>query len=190
MQGWIDITYLSQDGKLRLTRGNKGVLDSYVKKDQQQKLSGPAWCTSLQHHSDMEQTYDSARLLAWLSKITSVALLNPIKAKQHQTDRLCSTGKAPQLWLTCNTWARYVGINSMLVVTGTLFVLMKDPSPKQKLLDALDAKQSDEEVQELIEQLQSQSPIKQAAASPKAQGRWRLLWSQQASQTNLLQNLT
>ena len=28
MQGWIDITYLSQDGKLRLTRGNKGVFDS------------------------------------------------------------------------------------------------------------------------------------------------------------------
>ena len=24
MQGWIDITYLSQDGTLRLTRGNKG----------------------------------------------------------------------------------------------------------------------------------------------------------------------
>ena len=24
MQGWIDVTYLSQDGKLRLTRGNKG----------------------------------------------------------------------------------------------------------------------------------------------------------------------
>ena len=25
-QGWIDVTYLSQDGKLRLTRGNKGAL--------------------------------------------------------------------------------------------------------------------------------------------------------------------
>ena len=24
VQGWIDVTYLSQDGKLRLTRGNKG----------------------------------------------------------------------------------------------------------------------------------------------------------------------
>ena len=75
----------------------------------------------------------------------------------------------------------------MLMVTGTLFVLMKDPSPKQKLLDALDAKQSDEEVQDLIEELQTQSPVKQAAASPKTQGRWRLLWSQQASPKPLLQ---
>lgn len=70
----------------------------------------------------------------------------------------------------------------MVVVTGTLFVLMKDPSPKQKLLEALSDKQTgDEEVEELIQQLQTQSPVKQAAGSPKTQGKWRLLWSQQAS---------
>lgn len=93
-KGWIDVTYLSQDGKLRLTRGNK----------------------------------------------------------------------------------------------GTLFVLMKDPSPKQQLLDAVASQsKTNEEVQELIQQLQSQNPERRPAASSKTQGKWRLLWSMQAGNANYLQ---
>ena len=72
----------------------------------------------------------------------------------------------------------------MLMLTGTLFVLMKDPSPKQQLLDAVTSQsRGDSEVQELIEQLQSQNPEKRPAASFKTQGKWRLLWSLQVSST-------
>ncbi|KAL3132602.1 hypothetical protein ABBQ32_009130 [Trebouxia sp. C0010 RCD-2024] len=93
-KGWIDVTYLSQDGKLRLTRGNK----------------------------------------------------------------------------------------------GTLFVLMKDPSPKQQLLEALASQgNSNEEVQQLVLQLERQSPERSPAKSVKSQGKWRLLWSMQASEANYLQ---
>ena len=67
-----------------------------------------------------------------------------------------------------------------LVLTGTLFVLMKDPSPKQQLLEALASRATtDEEVQELVQQLESQSPERQPAKSVKSQGKWRLLWSMQ-----------
>lgn len=94
-KGWIDITYMSQDGKLRLTRGNK----------------------------------------------------------------------------------------------GTLFVLMKDPSLKQQLLELVSSSNAsdDDEVQQLIEKLQTQSPEKRPAASAKTQGKWRLLWSKQAGNANYLQ---
>lgn len=69
-----------------------------------------------------------------------------------------------------------------LVLTGTLFVLMKDPSPKQQLLEALASGGiPDEEVQDLVQQLQSQSPERQPAKSAKSQGKWRLLWSMQVS---------
>ena len=69
-----------------------------------------------------------------------------------------------------------------LVLTGTLFVLMKDPSPKQQLLEALASRGiPDEEVQDLVQQLQSQSPERQPAKSAKTQGKWRLLWSMQVS---------
>ena len=66
------------------------------------------------------------------------------------------------------------------VLTGTLFVLMKDPSPKQQLLEAVSSQgTADEEVQELIKQLQGQSPERRPASSAKSQGKWRLLWSMQ-----------
>ena len=66
------------------------------------------------------------------------------------------------------------------VLTGTLFVLMKDPSPKQQLLEAVTSQgTANEEVQELIQQLQSQSPERRPASSVKNQGKWRLLWSMQ-----------
>ena len=67
-----------------------------------------------------------------------------------------------------------------LVLTGTLFVLMKDPAPKQQLLEALASQGiADEEVQELVQQLQGLSPERQPATSVKSQGKWRLLWSMQ-----------
>ena len=76
-----------------------------------------------------------------------------------------------------------VGLGALiawLVLTGTLFVLMKDPSPKQQLLEALTSQgTTDEEVQELVQQLESQSPERQPAKSVKSQGKWRLLWSMQ-----------
>ena len=66
------------------------------------------------------------------------------------------------------------------VLTGTLFVLMKDPSPKQQLFEAVTSQgTANEEVQELIQQLQSQSPERRPASSVKNQGKWRLLWSMQ-----------
>lgn len=69
-----------------------------------------------------------------------------------------------------------------LVLTGTLFVLMKDPSPKQQLLEALASRGiPDEDVKELVQQLQSQSPERAPAKSGKSQGKWRLLWSMQVS---------
>lgn len=59
-------------------------------------------------------------------------------------------------------------------------MLMKDPSPKQQLLEALASQgTSDDEVQELVQQLQRQSPERQPAKSVKSQGKWRLLWSMQ-----------
>lgn len=67
-----------------------------------------------------------------------------------------------------------------LVLTGTLFVLMKDPSPKQQLLEALASQgNSNEEVQQLVLQLERQSPERSPAKSVKSQGKWRLLWSMQ-----------
>ena len=66
------------------------------------------------------------------------------------------------------------------MLAGTLFVLMKDLSPKQQLLQALASQDTaDEEVQELIQQLQQQSPERRPAQSAKSLGTWRLLWSMQ-----------
>lgn len=59
---------------------------------------------------------------------------------------------------------------------------MKDPSPKQQLLEAVSSKDaSDAEVQTLIDKLQEESPEKKPAASAKTQGKWRLLWSMQVT---------
>ena len=59
---------------------------------------------------------------------------------------------------------------------------MKDPSPKQQLLEAVSSQDaSDAEVQTLIDKLQEESPEKKPAASAKTQGKWRLLWSMQVT---------
>ena len=85
--------------------------------------------------------------------------------------------------MLCSSFFLWYGLNRMLMLTGTLFVLMKDPSPKQQLLDAVASQsKTNEEVQELIQQLQSQNPERRPAASSKTQGKWRLLWSMQVRQ--------
>jgi len=75
----------------------------------------------------------------------------------------------------------------MLMLTGTLFVLMKDPSLKQQLLELVSSSNAsnDAEIQQLIEKLQTQSPEKRPAVSAKTQGKWRLLWSKQVAEQTL-----
>ena len=75
----------------------------------------------------------------------------------------------------------------MLMLTGTLFVLMKDPSLKQQLLELVSSSKAsnDDEVQQLIEKLQSQSPERRPATSAKTLGKWRLLWSKQVAKQTL-----
>ena len=63
---------------------------------------------------------------------------------------------------------------------GTLFVLQKDASPKERLLDAVNSNKADDQrIEQLVEQLQSFSPEKRPASSAKTQGKWKLLWSMQ-----------
>ena len=64
---------------------------------------------------------------------------------------------------------------------GTLFVLVRDPSPRERLLQAVERGAGDDEVQAAIEVLKDQgSPISKPAKSPQVFGRWRLRWSKQA----------
>lgn len=62
---------------------------------------------------------------------------------------------------------------------GTLFVLVRDPSPRECLLQAIQGGR-DDEVQQAIEVLQDKgSPISKPAKSSAVFGRWRLRWSKQ-----------
>lgn len=62
---------------------------------------------------------------------------------------------------------------------GTLFVLVRDPSPRERLLQAVERGQGDE-VQAAVEVLQDRgSPIAKPAKSAQVFGRWRLRWSKQ-----------
>ena len=74
---------------------------------------------------------------------------------------------------------------------GTLFVLSKDPSPKQLLLEALAggaAGADASEVQALVEDVQAGGGgVEAPAASPLALGKWRLVWSSQGPTANPLQ---
>ena len=64
---------------------------------------------------------------------------------------------------------------------GTLFVLVRDPSPRERLLQAVDRGAGDDEVQAAIEVLKGQgSPMSKPAKSSQVFGRWRLRWSKQA----------
>ncbi|KAK9865349.1 hypothetical protein WJX84_010652 [Apatococcus fuscideae] len=72
---------------------------------------------------------------------------------------------------------------------GTLFVLVRDPSPRECLLQAIQGGR-DDEVQQAIEVLQDKgSPISKPAKSSAVFGRWRLRWSKQAGGANPLQKL-
>lgn len=66
---------------------------------------------------------------------------------------------------------------------GTLFVLVKDITLKQRLLEACQSKGcTREEVEGLIEQLVTASSVegdRRPAQSPRAVGKWRLRWSAQ-----------
>ena len=69
------------------------------------------------------------------------------------------------------------------VPPGTLFVLVKDKGPKQRLLEACQSKGCTRgEVEGLIDQLVTASSVegdRRPAQSPRAVGKWRLRWSAQ-----------
>ena len=70
---------------------------------------------------------------------------------------------------------------------GTLFVLVRDPSPRERLLQAIDRGRV-QDVQEAIEILQDQgSPIAKPAKSSQVFGRWRLRWSKQVCRSHVQQ---
>lgn len=77
--------------------------------------------------------------------------------------------------------AAYYENRSAGCAAGTLFVLQKDASPKERLLEAVQNKADDDQVQQLVEQLQACSPEGRPASSAKALGTWKLLWSMQVT---------
>lgn len=71
---------------------------------------------------------------------------------------------------------------------GTLFVLVRDLPPKDRLLEAVAQKGSDAAVVELIEELEGGGRGEAAPArSQTAVGKWRLQWTQQGATANPLQ---
>ena len=77
--------------------------------------------------------------------------------------------------------AAYCEERSAGCAAGTLFVLQKDASPKERLLEAVQNKADDDQVQQLVEQLQESSPEGRPASSAKTLGKWKLLWSMQVT---------
>eukprot|EP00245_Coleochaete_scutata_P005884 TRINITY_DN19859_c0_g1_i1.p1 TRINITY_DN19859_c0_g1~~TRINITY_DN19859_c0_g1_i1.p1 ORF type:complete len:431 (-),score=75.34 TRINITY_DN19859_c0_g1_i1:392-1684(-) len=69
---------------------------------------------------------------------------------------------------------------------GTTFVLQKNPSPRQRLLQAAN---SGRNVEKAIEEIVPLNPTAAPAASEMLPGKWRLIWSSQASDANPLQKL-
>eukprot|EP00967_Tisochrysis_lutea_P024723 scaffold28421_cov19-Tisochrysis_lutea.AAC.1 len=63
----------------------------------------------------------------------------------------------------------------------------KDVPLKERLLDALSQNMDDDKVMSLLTALAKQNPTSAPARSPKAGGRWRLIWSQQSSDASPLQ---
>ncbi len=63
---------------------------------------------------------------------------------------------------------------------GTLFVLVRDVPPKERLLEALESGRGDEAVEELIEELRRGGRgVAAPARSEVAVGKWRLRWTKQ-----------
>ena len=77
--------------------------------------------------------------------------------------------------------AAYYENRSAACAAGTLFVLQKDASPKERLLEAVQNEADDDQVQQLVEQLQACSPEGRPASSAKTLGKWKLLWSMQVT---------
>lgn len=69
---------------------------------------------------------------------------------------------------------------------GTLFVLSRDVTSKERLLAAL-ARGDDEMVLALVQLMAEDNPTPAPARSALASGRWRLVWSQQAETASALQ---
>jgi PAP_fibrillin len=73
---------------------------------------------------------------------------------------------------------------------GTLFVLIKDDPPQERLLERIAAKASDAELSELVEKAAAQGGgVKLPAKSTIATGNWKLLWTKQGSTANPLQKV-
>lgn len=70
---------------------------------------------------------------------------------------------------------------------GTAFVLQKNPGPRQCLLMAIGSKRG---IFEAVEELASVNPTSSPADSSLLDGKWRLIWSSQASDANRLQQLS
>lgn len=70
---------------------------------------------------------------------------------------------------------------------GTTFVLQKNPGPRQRLLLAV---KSGRDVDQAVEDMVALNPTSSPASSPTLAGKWRLIWSSQASDANQLQKLT
>jgi PAP_fibrillin len=129
-KGWIDITYLNEDGTFRLTRGNKGALAAHM-------------CAAAR----------AAAAEAVIDGTSTETLLAMYGATQH---------------------------------AGTLFVLVKNESAVDSLLAAIRDKENDR-VKALIQELSGTSTETAPARSKVIQGKWRLLWTEQADNANWLQ---
>lgn len=73
---------------------------------------------------------------------------------------------------------------------GTIFVLIRDQPPRERLLEAIQRGAGDDEVAAAVAALQQEpgdGAVAAPAKSPLAQGVWRLRWSQQAADANPLQ---
>jgi len=71
---------------------------------------------------------------------------------------------------------------------GTLFVLVKDESPKSRLADVSSKKMKEQDIESLVEQvLEDETGVTRPAYSREATGGWRLVWTKQGSTANPLQ---
>ncbi|CAI7736814.1 unnamed protein product, partial [Closterium sp. NIES-53] len=71
---------------------------------------------------------------------------------------------------------------------GTTFVLRRFVTPQERLLLAIQRKQPG--VEQLLAPVAAINPTRNPASSDLLPGRWRLLWSSQASEANRVQRLT
>lgn len=71
---------------------------------------------------------------------------------------------------------------------GTLFVLVKDNGPQERLLESVSSSRSDSSIEACIDDvLDSGAGIPRPAYSPACRGGWRLIWTKQGETANPLQ---